>query len=145
MKSDENHSKGSEFEDYIYCKLDRTITAKRVKEGAFSFPDIICASTRGSETFEFAVECKYRSSMEGDIKILDSKKQLEKYQKYHREQRIIFIALGLGGEPSRPEKVYIVPLMYIRGLFINTKQLALFEHWNMSKYIKFYHNARSLR
>lgn len=145
MDKGERKSKGNAFEDYIYGKLDRAIVARRVRETAYSFPDIVCSSTRGTETFEFAVECKYRSTDGETVRICDSKKQLEKYQKYHREQRILFIALGVGGEPDRPEKVFIVPVMHLRDIRCTLQQLFLFEHWDLDKYIKFYHNARSLR
>ncbi len=145
MDKAERKSKGNAFEDYIYSKLERSISARRVKETAYSFPDIVCCSTRGTDTYEFAVECKYRSSMEDEVQIVKSKKQLEKYQKYHREERILFIALGIGGEPDHPEKVFIVPVMHLRDIRCTLEQLFLFEHWNLDKYIKFYHNSRSLR
>lgn len=64
--------------------------------------------------YHFAIECKWREKfIEGKIKWA-SDNQIHSYQDFENRCRIpVFIAIGIGGEPSRPDKLFVTPLRNI--------------------------------
>jgi hypothetical protein len=61
-----------------------------------------------------AVECKWREKfVYGKIKWA-SRDQISYYKNFENQRRIpVFIAIGIGGEPSKPEKLFVTPLRNI--------------------------------
>jgi|SRR6185436_18082924 len=95
----------------------------------------------------FAVECKWRKEFNKHGKITWAERyQICNYRNFENQFRIpVFIAIGIGGEASRPEKLFVTPLRNIemytevyetdlipykrkptRGFFYDTVQLKLF-------------------
>jgi hypothetical protein len=100
----------------------------------------------GARHYRFAVECKWRKEfIAGKIEWAKDK-QICVYEDFQHQNRIpVFIAIGIGGEPSNPEKLFVTPLDNISGstevyeselipykrkpthrFFYNTVQLKLF-------------------
>jgi hypothetical protein len=62
----------------------------------------------------FAVECKWRERFLEEKITWASNNQICSYQDFENQCRIpVFIAIGIGGEPSRPEKLFVTPLRNI--------------------------------
>ncbi|AEK19322.1 hypothetical protein [Methanococcus maripaludis] len=64
----------------------------------------------------FSVECKYRSSLfKGAFSWAKNKAQADRYREYEKENEIpVFIAMGLGGTPEKPEQIFLMPLKEIK-------------------------------
>ncbi len=75
------------------------------------YPDIQMTLNTSEGRFPLAVECKWRSKQKGDFIWFSEDGQLKRYQRFSKKTgRPTFIALGLGGKPSDPEEVYIIPV-----------------------------------
>jgi hypothetical protein len=62
----------------------------------------------------FAVECKWREKfIEGKITWANDY-QICCYMNFENQRRIpVFVAIGIGGEPSKPERLFVTPLRNI--------------------------------
>lgn len=121
-----NFQKGHAFEDFIITlfnerrfKLLEWRSDKRATNGVFPlsniFPDLEFAFM-GWRSRRFAVECKWRKSFnEGKI-YWASLYQIINYVRFQSESNIpVFVAIGIGGEPKNPEKLFVTPLNNIKG------------------------------
>jgi hypothetical protein len=62
----------------------------------------------------FAVECKWRVKFHEGRITWASHDQICRYKDFENQRRIpVFIAIGIGGEPSTPEKLFVTPLRNI--------------------------------
>jgi len=61
---------------------------------------------------KFAIECKWRTSIpRGYSKPLFEPEQITRYHEYAAEKaQNVYIILGVGGEPSMPEDLYLIPI-----------------------------------
>jgi hypothetical protein len=117
---DESVEKGNDFEKYVVNHFDERyfsivqwstdITRKHDRfvesdEG----PDLTLRYVPTGEIFD--VECKFRSDLyEGKLH-WSRPEQLKRYQDFARESRSpFFIVIGLGGDPSYPERMFCIPL-----------------------------------
>lgn len=77
-------------------------------------PDLYLRHQLDSATVEYYVECKYRFSLPDGT--LDISAQLARYWRMisHDGKCELFIAIGLGGTPSNPERFYVIPDRMIR-------------------------------
>lgn len=74
-------------------------------------PDIQITINTSEGRFSLAVECKWRSRKFGEYISFAEDKQLRGYQEFAKKTgKPTFIALGLGGKPSEPEEVYLIPV-----------------------------------
>lgn len=73
-------------------------------------PDLELIFSRHSQ-HHFAVECKWREKFtEGKIKWAHDH-QIRAYQDFENRRRMpVFIAIGIGGDPSNPERLFVTPL-----------------------------------
>lgn len=129
--------KGREFEDHILRLFNlNQETGFTLKEwqGAKTLEDICPENNRHPDFVfdylgqKFAVECKWRerlsSKMGQDLFPAD---KLSIYQQFSAERSIpVFIALGLGGKPSAPKRLYIIPLPQIPSILSSTKLIEEF-------------------
>lgn len=69
----------------------------------------------GLKKYRFAVECKWQNDFkEGKIKWA-SDSQICAYRIFQDQVRIpVFVAIGIGGEPDNPEKLFLTPLSSIQ-------------------------------
>ena len=76
-----------------------------------NYPDLEYEYRGKTHTRKFAVECKWRARFIQDSILWATDFQITHYLKYHYLYNIpVFIILGIGGQPSVPEEVYIIPL-----------------------------------
>lgn len=78
-------------------------------------PDLHVRQKYGKGDIDYYIECKYRSVWKnGSVTFEDW--QLDRYRKFQRDNhRKVLIALGVGGSPSSPATLRIVPLDSIKG------------------------------
>ena len=84
--------------------------------------------TANHENRKFSIECKYRSRFRNDKIDLGKMNRISDYKKYaESKNRPVFLALGIGGKPSGPDIVYIIPVDKIHSTIINFKELTGFK------------------
>ncbi len=134
--------KGDDFEKFIVQKFSKkyyTIKEwagdkyiKGVYAETTTHPDLTIELELGKSHQQFSVECKWRSIFDKGGLEFASEKQLENYRKFQKKKEIpVFIAIGVHGEPSNPEQLYVVPLDEIESNFIAMDQLK--KHWKSPK------------
>jgi hypothetical protein len=120
LTEDGSEGKGDDFErcvvdlfDEKYFSIVQWSTDITRKHDRYvesdSGPDLILRYIPKSELF--CVECKFRSDLhEGELR-WSNPKQLERYKKFVEKNKFpFFVVIGLGGEPSLPERMYCIPL-----------------------------------
>ncbi len=136
---DKNQKAGYDFEKYIVAKFDKkyfTIqnwASDKYVEGRYAeanlHPDIHLTLKLNGVGFPLAVECKWRSEPSSKFVRFANPDQLKRYQEFETKSgNPVFIALGIGGKPSAPESLYIIPIQ----VFQNPVQ----HLDNLSKYRK---------
>lgn len=112
---------GNDFEGYIAdllkangIRLKQWNQGTTSPEGAYAEnelnPDFLVSHKSGNIDLEYWIECKYRSSLPKEGFRLEDY-QTNRYKKIQgQSKKKILIALGMGGNPSEPETVYIIPL-----------------------------------
>src|SRR5690606_15172670 len=90
--------------------------AEKLPGSKFSFdishPDLEMIFGRGK--YRFAVECKWRKKFNDGKITWASNYQICSYEDFENQERIpVFVAIGIGGEPDNPEKLFITPLRNI--------------------------------
>ena len=116
---DANALKGRRFEEFVVSLLaDRTLTrllawrGDKIFQGIYAkdtlYPDLEIQHNLDVKPVEYFIECKYRSNWT-DGKV-DISGQFLRYRGYAKKQnKELFIALGIGGTPSSPEEFFIIP------------------------------------
>ena len=123
----EKYEKGKQFEQYIaklfnpqyYAIKDWTRDNSDKRNGIYvesdKQPDFIIRFKIKEEIF--AVECKWRSNpyrsekVNGIVVNWASAEKIRQYQKFEKDEGIpVYIVIGLGGEPSNPDKMFCLPL-----------------------------------
>jgi hypothetical protein len=125
----DNFEKGREFEKYVKELFNEdSFTVSKWRESKrfddpFQLED--CGNPdlelifRGRKNYHFAVECKWREKFINGKMIWATDIQLCSYLNFENRFRIpVFIAIGIGGQPSRPEKLFVTPL---RNMEIDTE------------------------
>jgi hypothetical protein len=118
------YPEGLLFEEYIkdlfsqdIFKLKRWRKSFKVPEDTYirdmSGPDLEL-TFKGSSGKPFAVECKYRTRFYDGMLGWASESQIKKYLDFQQQRAItVLIAVGVGGAPSHPNKLFITPLDHI--------------------------------
>lgn len=74
-------------------------------------PDIQLSLKLAGKVYPLAVECKWRSEPSSQIVQFANPAQLKRYQEFEiKTGNPVFIALGIGGKPSAPNSLYIIPI-----------------------------------
>ena len=117
--------KGREFEDFVLELFDLNETNAysllewrsdkslgEVSPVSNSYPDFVLEYKEGKWKKKFAVECKWRASIPRRFtQPLFEPDQITRYQEYAVEkEQNVYIILGVGGEPSMPEELYLLPI-----------------------------------
>ncbi len=123
--SDAPEWKGKRFEKFVIEKFDEKYftvveqthswqtNEKRFVESSLN-PDYVLRYNPTGENF--AVECKYRSSL-NPKGMLDYCKpfQFERYKEFMHTRRIpVFIVVGFGGSDNSPDTLFVLPLNEMR-------------------------------
>jgi|GEM_PF-7034281 hypothetical protein len=130
--------KGEQFEAFIAKKINQNRYLKildwrsdKFIEGVYAEsnknPDLEIQFSFNSTCLKFSLECKYHSKIHTDI-IIAPQHKIENYKKYSQEKKTdVFIVLGLAGEASSPNELYIIPLKYIKSEKIPYSDLQKFR------------------
>ena len=115
--------KGREFEDFVLELFDLNETKTysllewrgdkslgEIRPVSNTYPDFVFEYKEGRRKKKFAVECKWRASIPKRFtQPLFEPEQIIRYQEYAVEKaQNVFIILGVGGEPSMPEELYLI-------------------------------------
>ena len=110
--------KGQKFEDFVLKKFNKrefSLVKKTLPVPKFDGPiiennldpDFIFRFKKNLE--KFAVEAKYRSYLGNYALIYPD--QMARYKQFEEEEKIpVYIAIGLGGFPDKPNEVFLIPL-----------------------------------
>lgn len=81
-------------------------------------PDLHIRHFIDGSTVEYYIECKYRTTLTDDT--LDLSSQLGRYRRMSsaKTNSELFLAIGLGGTPSNPDELYIIPSRMIKKDYI---------------------------
>ncbi len=119
--ADDKKQKGNSFEGYVADILKGAgITLKKWNQGSTSpggayaenelEPDFYVRHVSGGKDLEYWVECKFRSYVPKEGFTLEQY-QLDRYRSIQgSSKRKILVALGLGGDPSKPDRFFLIPL-----------------------------------
>lgn len=156
--SGDNYEKGKAFEEFVINLFNKHSFHLKEWRQAQKFidtslpmgyfnPDLELELVfTGKGKYRFAVECKWRKDFSSGKIRWAKKHQIVAYEKFQSERRIpVFIAIGIGGEPANPGRLYVTPLVNIsnnievcesqlipfsrkptRKFFYDIKQLVLF-------------------
>lgn len=118
-----NYEKGSAFEHFIITlfnehsfHLKKWRKAGKLPDFDFPFdhadPDLeIELVFAGARKYRFAVECKWRKEFIGDRISWATSEQIWRYEEFQNHARMpVFVAIGIGGDPHNPEKLFVTPL-----------------------------------
>lgn len=132
---DDNHAKGVEFEKFVISKFGRKFWSikdwrgDKSMDGRYSessmYPDLEMKLSLKDQEYVVAVECKWRNNFNNERKIKWSySEQFERYKKYVEKTGYpVFVAIGIGGVPSKPENLYMVPLSAMTSYIISEREL----------------------
>lgn len=141
--------KGREFEDFILELFDLNETKAYsllewrsdkstgdVSPLSNGYPDFVLEYKNGKKNIKFSVECKWRSNIPIRIaKPLIEPEQLDRYKEYSIEKgQEVYIILGVGGEPSMPEELYLIPLDSLQETLSNPSMLRRFKREVVDKW-----------
>lgn len=118
---DVNLKAGLDFEKFVIKKFDkkffkiRNWAGDKFVDGRYADtttqPDIQLSLILRGQSYPFAVECKWRSELKGDFIRFAEDEQLERYKAFAQHENYpVFIVLGIGGKPSSPAELYILPI-----------------------------------
>lgn len=138
MENDQAVQKGDEFERYVvdlfdekYFTIVEWTTDNMRKHSRYveadTRPDLLMRYNPTGE--EFYVECKYRSKLYENMFMWSTHEQMNRYFRFAYEKKLpFFVIMGLGGAPSKPEKMYCVPLQEIKYPQLYPKAMIDFYH-----------------
>ena len=139
-ENDESYEKGVAFEEYIVSRFSRKYFSLKEWRGDKSsngvyaqsntYPDMEYTFKLHGETYNFAVECKWRARYNAENKVKWSyNEQLARYRQFAKDKNMpVFIILGIGGTPSSPENVFVVPLASIERIEVSKHWLENYRH-----------------
>lgn len=149
--SETAEEKGRRFEefvaknfDYKYFRLKEWRSDKFI-DGIYPdsnfYPDLELEFKMNDQVWRFAIECKYRTSLnENQIEFAEDRK-MENYRRYEKEKNIpVYIVLGRGGNSFNPNELFLIPLKRIQGNSISYEELKRHLR-NTDK--KFYYNIET--
>ncbi|MBF8455601.1 hypothetical protein IV494_00265 [Kaistella sp. G5-32] len=140
-----NKKKGNDFEEYIIQLLGKQNDIKFVgkvsdyhKNGISALENMEPDLKFKYKNVAFAVECKWRQSFGNDYIFWAKERQIRNYNDYQKNKKEkVYIALGFGGEPSKPDHLYLVPLSVIKYETFKKEYVADFEVKDEAEILKF--------
>lgn len=142
--------KGREFEDFVLELFDLNETKTysllewrgdkslgEISPASNTYPDFVLEYNGGKWKKKIAVECKWRASIPRRLsQPLFMSQQIARYQEYAQEKTIdVFIILGVGGEPSMPEELYLIPINSVSQMQSKPSMLKQFKREIVSKWL----------
>lgn len=123
-KNTDYYEQGRLFEEYVKnlfgeknFKLKMWRKSRLIAPDTFisgiSYPDLELVFMRNLH-YPFAVECKWRKRFYRGKINWATQNQINAYIEFDKKMRV-FIAIGVGGTPSNPEKLFVTPLLNLSG------------------------------
>lgn len=141
--------KGREFEDFVLELFDLSEnnlysllewrsdkSTGDINPISNTYPDFVIEYGNGKNKFKFSIECKWRASLSWrNHNPLFVPEQIARYKKYsdEKKQRVI-VVLGVGGEPSMPEELYLIPIEEIQNVIHKSSNLSQFRREVVNKW-----------
>ncbi len=140
-----NKEKGSMFEDFViqyFCKNKQIKLLSKVsdyyKNGVMAIENIEPDLKFIQNDKKFAVECKWRNAFIDNKITWANEQQILNYNNYSiSNNQSVLIAIGIGGKPNLPKKLYLVPLYRLTKTLATEKYIEEFEV-NLNKTYKHY-------
>jgi hypothetical protein len=144
--------KGREFEDFVLELFDLNENSLysllewrgdksmgEVSPVSNTYPDFVIEYKKGNIRKKFSIECKWRVSISKNHKIpLFQPEQILRYQEYAREKnQEVVIVLGIGGEPSMPENLYLIPVDALQEVQSKPSLLKQYMRKEVGKWLTF--------
>ena len=141
--------KGREFEDFVLELFDLNETKTysllewrsdkslgEIRPVSNTYPDFVLEYKEGRRKKKFAIECKWRASIPRRFsQLLFEPEQITRYQEYAAEKaQSVYIVLGIGGEPSMPEELYLIPISAISQIQFKPSLLKQFQREIVDKW-----------
>jgi len=136
----ENEQKGYLFEQWVVSQFPEfkfllhewrsdKRCGDRVPKSSYN-PDLVFQMFNSKRKLFFAVECKWRAkSFDGNYPWAVVNKRIV-YNKYGvKLQMPIYVAIGIGGFPDKPESSYLIPFEKIRYKDFLNQQLLMNYPW----------------
>jgi hypothetical protein len=122
--------KGDDFEKYVVQKFSKSYfsivewAGDKYVEGmdakSNTNPDLTLKFKMKDIETEFAVEGKYRSDYYKNVVEWCIEQQLANYKTFATSKEIaVFVTIGLGGVPTAPEELFIIPLTKLMSNFVD--------------------------
>lgn len=133
----ESYIKGDEFEDFVRAKIytseryELVMVTHDFHKNKSDFvesskhPDFLFRDKNTGD--EFYVEAKYRENFYGEKLEWCQPYQFTRYKQIGLHKKVI-VCIGLGGRPTFPKHVYIIPLNEIKYNALYPKTIAPYEH-----------------
>ena len=115
---EKNKQKGDDFEDYLIQLIGKQNDVQFVgkvsdyhKDGVSALENVEPDLKFKFKNIPFAVECKWRRSFVNGKINWAKNYQVKNYNDYSKSKKEkVFVAIGIGGSPNAPEKLFLVPL-----------------------------------
>lgn len=140
---DSNKAKGAAFEKYVVQHFSRKYftlqewRGDKYVDGIYAvsnhFPDLEVVFDFKAKNIKesFAIECKWRQNFYNNGIEWAKDYQLKNYQDYATKLNIpVFVVIGLGGTPDKPQDVFIVPLAKMNSSTITKTELTNYKKEN---------------
>lgn len=150
----ENQKKGFEFEKWViskfpeqYYKLldwkgDKIVDGRYPESSRYPDLEFELQLSEGKLCEKFSVECKWRSSFYQGAVNWASLEKIEIYNQFAAERKQeVFLVLGVGGEPSEPKSVYVIPLKSAQQSLLKEADIEQYKRKDSTK--DFYYHAKS--
>jgi hypothetical protein len=158
-KPEENltsEKKGQQFEELIVSKFAKRYfvlkewRSDKIINGRYAEsnknPDLEFEFKFKNITKAFAVECKWRQNYYKNGINWTKKAQFERYKDFANAKKIpVFIIIGVGGTPKKPDEIFIIPLRKIKFTFIKITFLEAFKKKDKDKNFFFDANSEILK
>mgnify|MGYP005639836015 FL=1 len=144
--------KGIAFEKFIVRKLNKNKLFKLLhwrgdkidsETGIYpeenTYPDLVVKFSLNEKQVKLAIECKWRKTFFKDSIDIGKSYQIINYKKYQDIQnQPVFVAIGVGGTPSNPKQLFIVPVNDFEDNKISAK--LLFDKYRKKPDTDFYYD-----
>ncbi|MCD1294706.1 hypothetical protein CUJ83_06795 [Methanocella sp. CWC-04] len=138
---DPTHSLGYAFEKHVIGLFGKDFKViKWILDGAghtreeIDFnPDITVEHLPTGDVI--GIECKFRSTLYNGSISWAKEYQLAKYDRYkERTGNPVFVIIGLGGTPEKPEVMYCLPLWKAKYNILDTRELKRYRRDSRKKF-----------
>jgi len=104
-------------------------------------PDMEVDLVLGRKRYPFAVECKWRARMNDGVVKFAEPYQIRNYLDFmKRTESPVFVVLGVGGEPSAPSFLFIVPVQLAGNGTLSSMELLTHHKQKMSRKAGFFYD-----